>query len=239
MLFLTHHKCASSWLTKYLQRVSELNDLTFSVTHNSDALPPQSDIVALLNANYEYLHDKIDGGVHIIRNPFDLVCSAYYSHLTTHSVEGWKELAEQRSILKSVDKDIGLTLTAAFLARYHYPGGIGPLVGMRTWNYLDSRFSNLRMEDVVQDVNGLVGARLEENFGPRIILPEDRDFKFDTFADNRRPGEIDQNSHYRSGVAGQWRDELPTFLVEYIGVQHRVIIENFYPEFLQSEIKLT
>jgi hypothetical protein len=235
MLFLTHHKCASSWLTKYLQKVSELNDLTFFVTHNSDALPPHRDIVALLNANYEYLHDKIDGGIHVIRNPFDLVCSAYYSHLETHSVEGWNELAEQRAILKTVSKDIGLTLTAAFLARYHYPGGIGPLVGMRTWNYLDGRFTTLRMEDVVQDVNYLVGSHLKKNFGPEIVLPNDQDFKFASFAGSRKPGEMDKSSHYRSGVAGQWRDELPQFLVDYIGVQHRVILENFYPEFVGAD----
>ena len=114
---LTHHKCASSWLADYLGLTCELNGLELAAT-DGDRLPAGEPSIALFrNASYEFLSDHISSGIHVVRNPLDVLVSAFYSHLSTHPLDGWPELAKQREVLCSVPRDAGLMLTVTFLER--------------------------------------------------------------------------------------------------------------------------
>jgi hypothetical protein len=146
-VLLTHHKCASTWLITYRAQVAAMNGLRFGHMHRSERLAEgQLDIVALTNADYSFVRNRVLSGIHVIRNPLDLICSAYYSHLSTHSLEGWPELELQRTVLKSVSKPEGLMLTLTFLERSDfYSGAIGPLLALRHWDFSDEAFSTLRM----------------------------------------------------------------------------------------------
>ena len=142
------HK-AGHILDGYEQRaqVAAMNGLRFGHMHRSERLAEgQLDIVALTNADYSFVRNRVLSGIHVIRNPLDLICSAYYSHLSTHSLEGWPELELQRTVLKSVSKPEGLMLTLTFLERSDfYSGAIGPLLALRHWDFSDEAFSTLRM----------------------------------------------------------------------------------------------
>lgn len=230
--FLTHHKCASSWLAEYLSRTCEINNLGFARTHAGNLIPTgEAQITLFTNADYSFLKDRIGSGIHIVRNPFDLLLSAYYSHLSTHGVKGWPELAVQREILKSVKREKGILLTIPFVERADfYTGTCGPFLSMRTWNYDDVRFSTVRMEDIVTDVGGTIGKALQKHFGSEFQLPEAEEFRFERFANNRRPGQRDNTSHYRTGVHGKWRHELPKAAVTYVRFNQSELVERFYPE---------
>jgi hypothetical protein len=216
-----------------------MNGLRLGLTHYSERLVEGApDIAVLINADYSFVRARVAAGVHVIRNPLDLICSAYYSHLSTHPTEGWPELELQRAILQSVSRSEGMMLTLTFLecSDFH-PGIIGPLLALRHWDFSDEAFSNLRMEDVVTNINGTIGARLIETFGSELNLPDAADYCFERFSGGRRPGEIDNMSHYRVGRPGSWRSELPSSVATYVRSHLREVLDRYYPEDLSySEV---
>jgi len=208
MFVFTHHKCASSWLAFFLKRVCEMNGLSLTRTHLSRAMPEPADIVLLTNVSYEFVRYQLNEGIHIIRNPFDLLVSAYYSHKTT-------------------------LLTLAFIERSDfYDVALGPFAGLRQWDFTDQRFQTLRMEDLVANVNGILGSHLKKRFGESLILPDPSEFNFERFANGRSPGDTDPLSHYRSGETGAWRKELPPHAVEYVRTHFADLLMKYYPEHL-------
>jgi hypothetical protein len=216
--------------------MAAMNGLRFGHTHYSERFVESApDIVALINADYAFVRERVSSGVHVIRNPLDLICSAYYSHLSTHSVAGWPELELQRSVLQSVPKPEGMMLTLAFLERSDfYSGAIGPVLALRGWDFSNEAFTTLRMEDVVADINGIIGIRLTEMFGSGLKLPDAADFCFERFSDGRRPGEIGNTSHYRVGKPGTSRVELPSSAVAYLRYHLRQVLDRYYPEELRD-----
>ena len=114
----------------YVSDLARLNGLTVAATQYGDRLPDgDADIVLLVNADYGFVSGTAGEGLHVIRNPLDVVVSAWHSHRTTHSTDGWPELAAQRARLRAVSKAEGLAMTAAFISRPDfYPGTPGPLL---------------------------------------------------------------------------------------------------------------
>ncbi len=229
---LTHHKCASTWLAAYLELTCELNGLEFAATHYGNLLPAgEPDIVLFKNASYEFVSDHITSGLHVVRNPLDVVVSAFHSHLYTHPLDGWPELAMQREVLCAVPRDAGLMLTVTFLERADfYRDTPGPLLSMRLWNYTDPRILTMRMEEVVKDVSGTIGRWLRSELGAALKLPDARAFRFEHFAANRRPGEVDTRSHYRVGLPDQWRHDLPMAAIAYVRATQVPLMLQFYPD---------
>jgi hypothetical protein len=229
---LTHHKCASSWLADYMRQVAALNGLRIFVSNRSAVVPPAgADIVVLINGDYAFLKDRIVGGIHVVRNPLALLASAYYSHLATHPLQGWPELVVQRAALQMVGREEGMLLTLAFLERHAFgAGAVGPFHALRVWDYADTRFVNMRMEDVVAAPAQTLGAAAAGHFGGGLVLPDDAAFSFERFAGGRRPGEIDAGSHYRAGSGDAWRRELPAAAVAYVRAHQAGVISALYPE---------
>jgi hypothetical protein len=61
------------------------------------------------NADFRYIPAlKFYRGFHVVRDPRDIIVSAYYSHKYSHPTKDWPELVRHREILNSVDKDSGL-----------------------------------------------------------------------------------------------------------------------------------
>jgi hypothetical protein len=229
---LTHHKCASNWLIAYSRRLAELNGLSLGATHQSDVgFADAPDIAVVINASYGFARQQDWTGVHVVRNPLDLICSAYYSHRDTHLLGAWSQLKMQREILQSVSKSEGMLMTLAFLERVDFDFRvIGPFLSLRCWNYADEAFATLRMEDVVADVDTTLGAAFRAHFGPDLILPEASDFVFEAFSRGRKPGELDSRAHYRLGRAGVWLEDLPESAVRYIRLHLGDLLRRFYPE---------
>ena len=230
--FFTHHKCASAWLSTYLNEFCKLNSLDLFATHYSNIIPDEfCAINVFANASYPYIMQRFDQGIHIIRNPLDVIVSAYYSHKNTHPIDDWPQLAEQRVLLDKIDEGQGLFVTLAFLERDNfYSGAVGTLHGLRHWNFEDDRFVTLRMEDLVQNPGKTLGSLLRSRY-PMCCLPSDDRYTFEGIT-GRRKGEIDETSHYRSGKADQWKEILPPAIVEYIKINFSSILLKYYPDCL-------
>ena len=234
MLFVGHHKCASSLAASYVRKFCAINNLSFFGNGKGNTLPSaRHDVSFLGNASYPFLAARITGGgVHIIRNPLNVVQSAYYSHLRLHHTVGLPILAAQRKVLEQCSAEEGKALTVAFCERNDfYPATPGPLCALRQWNFDNENFTTVRMEDFGDRIDlalaGAVGARAE-----RYTWPEPEAFTFRAMSGGREPGMVDENSPYRSGHPDAWRAELPKAIITYIRTHHRPMLERFYPDAL-------
>jgi len=205
------------------------------ITQYSNVSPQlENNVNFLQNASYDFIGDKIDCGIHVIRNPLDIIVSAYHSHKKTHPLDGWPELAAQRAVLCGADEHDGMFLTLAFLERDDFDSGVvGPLHALRHWNYGDERFVTLRMEDIVRNPTEALGAALQAQ-SPGGRLPDPERHTFQAVA-GRPPGEVDNHSHYRSGKPDQWRTSLPAAVIAYMRAHYEPLLKQFYPDSLGSK----
>ncbi len=84
-------------------------------------------------------------GFHYVRDPRDIVVSAYFSHRNSHATEAWPELIPYREKLRKVSKEEGLFMELEFRAEQFEE--------MRSWKDRSSsaRILELRMEDLTGD----------------------------------------------------------------------------------------
>ncbi len=231
LIFLSHHKCASSLLTTFLLRLSQANGLTLHATSDGNAIPPSNNgITHLANANYATVAPHLTGVVvHVIRNPLNVVQSAYHSHLRTHPLDGWPELARQREVLQRCSEEHGKFLTLAFVERDDfYKNTAGPLADMRHWDFSDPRIVTVRMEDFGENIGGVIRSAVG-NAGDNLVWPDSDEFSFRRMSGGRTPGEVDPQSHYRSGSPDAWREELPSAIIDYIRTHYRNLLQAYYP----------
>ena len=218
----SHHKCASKWTVKYLSDFAAINGISFFHTNDANLVIHNAELVFIGNSTFGFADSRFEAGIHIIRNPLDIIVSAYHSHRSVHSTAGWPQLAVQRKLLNSCSEYDGTFLTLSFLERAE-----GPLDAIRTWPLSDLRFMTLRMEDMVENANHTLGRVLCDTFaGAKLPAAESHSFEM---ISGRKLGIVDEASHYRSGLRDQWRDFLPKPIVTYIKLHYREFMERFYP----------
>jgi len=212
-----------------MREVSRLNALSFwHSDYTADVSPRRAGIAFFGNSSYERAALKKLGGVHIVRNPLDILVSAYHSHRNTHPEDGWKELTKQRALLKRVGLEEGLYLTTTFLERADInAGAVGPLFALRNWDYDDPRFVTVRTEDFVARPASTV--RSLQAFAD-LKLPSDDRFTFEAVSGGRTRGEVNSSSHYRSGASNQWKTCVPAAIISYAQTYYAPLLRRFYPE---------
>lgn len=232
--FHSHHKCASRWAINYLREVSELNFLNFAhddKTENVKRIPAH--LAFFGNSDYRLAVAQELWGIHFVRNPLNIIVSSYFSHLNTHPDAGWSALTKQRRVLKSANVHDGLHLTLTFLERSDIgPGTSGPLFALRNWDYRDDRFKTIRVEDFVIEPSRLVRDMLPFS---RPRLPPDWRYAFEAFSGGRSPGEVNDQSHYRSGDPEEWKKHMPMPIVKYVQENFTDLLARFYPDVLSYD----
>ena len=77
---------------------------------------------------------------HVIRDPRDIIVSAYFSHRNSHPTDGLPHLAAHRAALQEASKDEGLFLEMEFSAH--------ELRELGDWDYSTEDILELKMEDL-------------------------------------------------------------------------------------------
>ncbi|WP_434972483.1 sulfotransferase domain-containing protein [Longibacter sp.] len=73
------------------------------------------DVLAYTNANVDHVRDLPPmRAFHVVRDPRDVLVSAYFSHLHSHPTENWPKLVEHRYRLQSMSKEEGLMREMVF-----------------------------------------------------------------------------------------------------------------------------
>ena len=142
--YFGHHKCATRWIRDILSEVCW--QAGFRTERVRDPLMPMAhgpllttegrrlscadlgtylrqssvDFCLVRNAYREQLEALSEipfRGFHVVRDPRDLIVSAYFSHRYSHPTAGYPHLAKHRQRLQEVSKEEGLLLEMDFSAQ--------------------------------------------------------------------------------------------------------------------------
>ena len=110
----------------------------------NDLAEQAPEVLALVNARREDLAVLPPfRGVHIVRDPRDVLVSAYFSHRNSHPTQDWPELVPHRQALRAANEADGLLLELDWRAQQ--------FAEMAAWDYHDERILEWRMEELVRD----------------------------------------------------------------------------------------
>lgn len=218
--YFGHHRCASEWINKLLFAICRILELTIVSVSNSSIFggnikkyvkEKHIDWLCYINADFNYIRglDNLKG-FHVIRDPRDIIVSAYFSHLYSHPEANW--LANHRKRLKAVSKEEGILLEMKFIK--------GILQDLQSWNYSYPHILQIKMEDLIENPNEIFTKifhfleLLDETLPPfrhkskkiplEQLLFEIYNNKFSKNAQGRKRGEENIKSHYRKGIVGDW-----------------------------------
>jgi hypothetical protein len=166
LAYFGHHKCASTWIAEILRQVALEAGLHHFVV--VDDLTPQAsgllrngarnlafersalrtvaesrraDIVSCLTADRAQADIlRPFRGVHVIRDPRDIVVSAYFSHRNSHPTDNVPHMAEHREALREVSQEEGLLLEMEFSSH--------ELLELGEWDYGNEHILEVKMEDL-------------------------------------------------------------------------------------------
>jgi Sulfotransferase domain len=149
--FFGHHKCATTWIESMIKPVCNELKLNHCNVHNSKIFREELDqfvetnkidFLSYTNADYDYVKQlKSFKGFHVVRDPRDIVVSAYFSHLYSHSTEEWSELISYREKLKNMSKDEGLLEEIKFRKK--------SFEMMGNWDYKLNHVMEIQMEKLI------------------------------------------------------------------------------------------
>lgn len=142
-------------------------------------------------------------GVHVIRDPRDTVVSGYFSHRDSHPEGQWLE--EHRGRLQHLSRHDGLLAELTFKATRQV------MDETSRWDFQQPDVLELRMEDLIeapldQMRKAFEFLRLDELLDIDTLLGIVDAHSFEAKAAGRTRGQEDPKSHYRKGVAGDWRN---------------------------------
>lgn len=153
MAYYSHHKCATMYVVSILHRLCAECGLVFRSFDDADGFGGDLadhvathgiDVVAYINARREDVEPL--GPVpafHVVRDPRDILVSAYFSHLHSHETGAWPELVEHRRRLGEVDKEEGLLLELDFIANV--------FEAIRDWDYDTGHILELSFRQLTGD----------------------------------------------------------------------------------------
>jgi hypothetical protein len=255
--FFGHHKCASTYMKMIIRQISHLIGLSLHTEILSRKLPlgyerfpEQAQRIKnaynrILNSNFHFLfHGNADNSVvetlsergafkavHLIRDPRDLLVSAYFWHQSEKVLEniGLNYWITDRynQLRKAGNKEAGLLLELDFCSCYFKT--------FEEWDFHTSNILEIRFEDLASDPisvftnifsflefpvikqlhltkksnSGLLKIQppfTEDMAKPKILLS--RLLKANSYqivSEGRKPGEEKPGDKYRNGKSGDWR----------------------------------
>lgn len=151
-VFYGHHKCATGWITRIFREMSFHLGRRHSIVHLPRHFAPYDSIAAKVKAeNIDvliYTNADINQaqqlppsrGFHVVRDPRDILVSAYFSHKHSHPSDKWPELEPHRKLLQTLSLEEGLAAEMVFSKDV--------FAAMDAWNYAQPNVLELHMEDL-------------------------------------------------------------------------------------------
>lgn len=151
-VFYGHHKCATGWITRIFREMSFHLGCRHDIVHLPRHFAPYDSIAAKVKAeNIDvliYTNADIDQaqqlppsrGFHVVRDPRDVLVSAYFSHKHSHPSDKWPELEPHRKRLQTLSLEDGLAAEMAF--------SHDVFAAMDAWDYEHPHVMELHMEDL-------------------------------------------------------------------------------------------
>ena len=230
-VYFGHHKCASTWTMEILNMVCSKIGLRLKKFIELEDQPPINvDFIADTGADknhLELLKPLKFRGFHVIRDPRDIVVSAYYSHKYSHPMGSWLE--EQRKVLNRVDFEEGMRLSIDFRSKQFRE--------MANWDYKKPNIFETRFERITvtpfnefSKIFQFLGI-IPDELDPQILEEILNTRTFDLMADGREKGQEDIKHHYRKGIQGDWVKYFSRANKDYFKEQYgQLLIDLGYEE---------
>ncbi|MGH2412212.1 MAG: sulfotransferase domain-containing protein [Microcystaceae cyanobacterium] len=153
LCFFGHHKCGTQWIQGILRELCQDMGLKYGHAFNAQIFDcdletfithKRIEVFSYTNANYQYVKNLRNfRGFHVIRDPRDIVVSAYFSHLYSHPTDQNTKLEEEKEILQGLSKDEGLFQEIKF--------NYDVFKAMYEWNYSLENVIEIKMEDIMRN----------------------------------------------------------------------------------------
>ena len=205
IIHCSQHKVGGTWFGQILRAIADHYGLNFQNCEQED-LRQNTDIFFQHHSRIQVSTLPPYTGSHMIRDPRDIIVSAYFYHRWTTEDWAHQPKAEygQRSYqdyLNSLDEEEGIIAEIDRSA---------PNIGIiANWNYSDPNFLEIKYEDMIADEEaGFHRIFKHYGFSPEAIrhclgVAEQFSFKKVT---GRKLGQVNERSHLRSGKPEQWRE---------------------------------
>jgi len=201
-----YHKVGTAWFIRVLRTIARYYGLNFQRCIQSD-LNRNTDIFMeyMSRVDIEKLPDYV--GSHMVRDPRDMIISAYFYHLWTK--EEWAHIPRKslnnltyQTYLNSFDQEDGLI---AEMQGTSYE----VIQEMSGWNYNNPHFFEFKYEDIIKNESA-VFQQIFEHYGfsqaaVQNCLQIAQRFSFKNKS-RRNKGTVNKKSHLRSGRTGEWRE---------------------------------
>ena len=203
-IYFGHHKCASTWTRNILKQIhpgryisvsSDEKHCDYGRNLGAYIRANQPNIIGIANACYQQLGDMPPyKAFHVIRDPRDIVVSAYYSHRDLP-----RDDKQEQQKLREVSLEEGLILTMR--------GRQWQFENMYNWNYDDPNIIEvLFCELVAFPVNLFCEIFRQWGFDNMVdkieCIVEENSFEQLT---GRKRGDEKIGSSLRKGITGEWR----------------------------------
>ncbi len=206
-----HHKVGTVWFKRVFRAVSDAYGL-FAFFGEQQHLPRSAELFLQDHSRIDRVTLPDFRGSHLIRDPRDVVVSAYFYHCKTE--EAWVRRPDEKyggrsyqQYLLSLNREDGLLAEIDRCARTC-------LRDMTNWDYGDARFLELHYETLIEDEEN-VFRRLFEHYGFKPSAVERCvDIALGFSIEKTRA----TSRHIRSGRPGEWRT--------YFGPHHREIFKR-------------
>jgi hypothetical protein len=163
LAYFGHHKAGSTWILGLVRAVC--SDIGIKHVHfhspqmfdfdlGSFIEREEIDFISYTMADIDFVRPILPNlkGFHVVRDPRDVVISAYFSHLSSHSNQYWPELTFYREQLEKVPKDEGLLLTMKHLESLRVDGEVFDLFSLTDkWDYQLSNVMEVKFEELISN----------------------------------------------------------------------------------------
>ena len=201
-----YHKVGTAWFIRVLRAISRYYGLKFQQCTQSE-LQRDTDIFLEYMSRVDVAKLPNYVGSHMIRDPRDIIISAYFYHLWTK--EEWAHIPRHslnnltyQEHLNSLNKEEGLLAEMEGTSKE-------VIEEMSQWNYDNPNFIEFKYEDIIVNESEIFSKIFQHyQFSQEAIencIKIANRFSFKNKS-NRQKGTIKPTSHLRSGRIGEWQE---------------------------------